>query len=104
MKAQDNSHGTSHTPAAAHQTNTLPVLRVPHGVMLPDNDSWENRFEIRSATSNRVYRIAQHRKRRHWGCSCPSYRTRRRCKHLEEMGLPSHERPYEARIEGGKSR
>jgi len=30
------------------------------------------------------------------------YRTRRRCKHLEEIGLPTHERPYEAKLEGGR--
>lgn len=88
-------------PRAAQQPDhALPVLRVPRGVMLPDSDQWQNRFEIRSETSDRIYVVAQHRRRRHWGCSCPSYRTRRRCKHLEEIGLPTHERPYEAKLEG----
>lgn len=89
-------------PPTAQANNALPVLRVPQSVMLPDNDQWQNRFEIHSETSNRVYVIAQNKKRRHWGCSCPSYRTRRRCKHLEEIGLPTHERPYEAKLEGGR--
>lgn len=74
-------------------------IHVPHGtVMLPDNDQWENRFEIRSETSDRIYVIAQNIKKRHWGCSCPAYRTRRSCKHLRAIGLPENERPYEAKI------
>ncbi|MBA3712363.1 MAG: hypothetical protein H0W76_07915 [Pyrinomonadaceae bacterium] len=79
-------------------SNNLPVLRVSQAMQLRDNDQWENRFEIHSETSNRVYIIAQHKKKRHWGCSCPSYRTRRRCKHLEDIGLPTNETPYEALI------
>ncbi len=86
----------------AQANNALPVLRVPQSIRLPDSDQWQNRFEIRSETSNRIYVIAQNRKRRHWGCSCPAYRTRRRCKHLEEIGLPTHERPYEAKLDGGR--
>ena len=82
----------------AQANNALPVLRVPQSMMLPDSDQWENRFEIHSETSNRVYVIAQNKKWRHWGCSCPAYRTRRRCKHLEEIGLPTNEVSYEALI------
>lgn len=76
----------------------LPVWRVPRAVRLHANDQWENRFEIHSETSNRVYVVARHKKKRHWGCSCPSYRTRRRCKHLEDIGLPTNKTPYEALI------
>ena len=85
-------------PTTAPASTSLPILRVPQSLMLPDNDQWQNRFEIYSETSNRVYTIAQHKQRRHWGCSCPSYRTRRRCKHLEEIGLPTNEVPHEALI------
>lgn len=75
------------------------VLHIPRSaVMLPDNDQWENRFEIRSESSNRVYVVAQNIKKRHWGCSCPSWRTRRTCKHLQAIGLPGNERPYEAKL------
>ncbi len=91
-----NAHETE--KPAAQANNSLPMLRVPQSIRLPDSDGWENRFEIHSETSNRIYVIAQNRKRRHWGCSCPSYRTRRRCKHLEEIGLPTNEVPYEALI------
>lgn len=45
--------------------STKVVLRVPSDARLPDNDQWENRFEIRSATSDRVYVVAQHRTKRH---------------------------------------
>lgn len=71
------------------------TLRVPQSNRLPDNDQWENRFEIRSETSDRVYIVAQNRTKRHWACSCPGWRTRRACKHLAAMALPAHERPYE---------
>ncbi len=62
---------------------------------LPDGKLWENRFEIRSETSDRVYVISQNKSKRHWGCSCPSYRVRRYCKHLKTLGLPCLERPHE---------
>lgn len=74
-------------------------IHIPrHAVMLPDNDQWENRFEIRSESSNRVYIVAQNIKRRHWGCSCPGYKIHRKCKHLEAIGLPAYEKPYEAKL------
>ena len=49
---------------------------------LPDNDQWEQRFEIPSESSNRLYIIARNKKSGKYGCSCPSYRVRRTCKHL----------------------
>jgi len=76
----------------------LPALRVKRDLMLPDNAQWENRFEIKSETSNRIYIISQNIKGRFWGCSCPAWRTRRYCKHLASMGLPSHEKPHEVKI------
>lgn len=80
---------------------TLPTLRIPAGSLaLPDNGQWENRFEIKSATSNRIYIIAQNKKKRHWACSCPGWRTRRCCKHLAAVGLPGNETPHEVRING----
>ena len=102
MNCQDDSHGTPDVPAARNIPDTLPVLKAPQGMRLPDTDQWTNRFKIHSQTSNRVYTIAQHKKKRHWGCSCPKWRTLRRCKHLEEIGLPTHERPYEAKLDGGQ--
>jgi hypothetical protein len=59
------------------------------------NNQWINRIEIKSETSNRVYVVAQHAQKRYWGCSCPGWRRHRRCKHLERLGLPGGEGPFE---------
>jgi len=75
------------------------TIYIPQDLVLPDNNQWTNRFKIRSETSNRVYTIAQHKTKRHWACNCPSWLTRRYCKHLRELGVPNYERPYEPRIE-----
>ena len=73
------------------------LIPIPPGTLkLPDNRDWTNRFEIHSATSDRVYVVAQHKDKRHWGCSCPGWRRFRRCHHLEELGIPPNETPYEA--------
>ena len=73
-------------------------LTLPNGtkvLALPDNDQWTNRFNVNSESSNRIYVVSQHKKNRHWGCSCPGWRTRRKCKHLREIGLPAQEVPHE---------
>jgi hypothetical protein len=59
------------------------------------NNQWINRIEIKSETSNRVYVVAQHAEKRSWGCSCPGWRRHHHCKHLERLGLPSSEEPFE---------
>jgi len=83
---------------------TLPVVYVPPGCLkLPDNAQWCNRFEVRSETSNRIYIIAQHKTKRHWGCSCMGWKRYRRCKHLEALGLPSYEKPHEVHLNNGKN-
>jgi hypothetical protein len=53
--------------------------------LLPDNDRWTNRFEIRSQSSDRRYTIAQQRADGVWGCSCPGWTHHRRCKHLTDV-------------------
>ena len=79
------------------ETNrTLPTLYIPSDALtLPDNDKWQFRFEVHSETSNRVYVIAQHKEKKHWGCSCMGWKRFRKCKHLEAIGVPNYERPYE---------
>lgn len=77
-------------------------IYVRHENRLPDNDQWTNRFEIKSASSNRKYIISQNKGKRYWGCSCPSWRTRRYCTHLKEIGLPCFEKPHEVLLTGGK--
>lgn len=70
--------------------SAISILR--NAVALPDNGQWTNRFEIRSASSNRVYVVAQNKATKKWGCSCPGYCIHRKCKHLVEgCGLPEHE-------------
>lgn len=82
--------------------SNLPVLRIPEGLgsMLPDLKGWTNRFPIKSESSSRVYIVSQNLRGRWWGCSCPSWRVRRSCKHLQAVGVPSHEQPYEVQLEG----
>jgi hypothetical protein len=58
------------------------TIRPAGAVALPDNTLWCDRFEICSETSDRVYIIAKNKKSGKYGCSCPSYRVRRYCKHL----------------------
>lgn len=62
--------------------NVLTVKKPSGSIALPDNDQWTNRFEIRSESSNRVYVVAQNKKTGKWGCSCPGYLSKRKCKHL----------------------
>lgn len=81
-------------------TNNLPVIRVNASVMLPDNGQWQNRFEVRSSSSSRVYIVSQNRDKKHWACSCPGWITRRKCKHLTAVGVPNYEVPFEAQLRG----
>jgi hypothetical protein len=77
----------------------MPIqLYIAPEVALPDNDQWRFRFTIKSATSNRLYTISQHKKKRFWACSCPGWITNRKCKHLTALGLPNDERPYEVDV------
>lgn len=76
-----------------------PTIYIHRDVKLADNAQWTNRFEITSESSDRVYVVSQNKDRRHWGCSCPAWRTRRACKHLDALGLPGYERPHEAKIQ-----
>jgi hypothetical protein len=52
---------------------------------LDRKDQWTDRRQIRSATSNRVYTVARHKTKGFWGCSCPGWRARRTCKHVDAI-------------------
>lgn len=80
-------------------TETLPVLHIDKSVALPDNSQWRFRFEVWSETSDRIYIVSQHKDKKHWGCSCMGWRRFRDCKHLQALGIPGKERPYEPQIE-----
>jgi hypothetical protein len=79
-------------------TTLVPTIYIKAHLCLPDKAQWQFRFEVHSETSNRVYVVSQHKQKKHWGCSCPAYRTRRHCKHLVAIGLPTNEQPYEPNI------
>ena len=81
-------------------TSNLPKISVTvrKAEALPDNKLWKNRFEIRSASSDRVYIVAQSIDKGHMGCSCPGWRRYRTCKHLSALGLPGHETPVTLNI------
>lgn len=74
------------------------TINVNKTAVLPDNDQWQNRFEIKSETSNRIYIIAQNKAKKFIGCSCPAWRTRRSCKHLKALNLPCFETPVELHL------
>ena len=76
----------------------LPQLHIAKGLALPDTEQWQFRFTIESESSNRIYTISQHKKKKHWGCSCPGWKAHRKCKHLTALGLPGHEQPYEVNV------
>jgi len=76
----------------------LPILRISTEVMLPDTEQWQLRFNVESESSNRLYVIAQNKKKKHWGCSCPAWKRYRHCKHLTALGIPGNEQPYEVNI------
>jgi hypothetical protein len=77
----------------------LPQIRISADVTLPDNDQWQNRFEIPSQSSNRVYIVSQNKKKLHWACNCPGWKAHRHCKHLSAMGLPGDEKPFEVEMQ-----
>jgi hypothetical protein len=87
-------------PKPPVKKRNLPVLRVAKSSLLPDNKLWTNRFEVRSATSNRVYIVSQNKKKRFWGCSCQGWIRWRRCKHLKALGLPEACKPHEVSFPG----
>lgn len=70
-------------------------LQILQQEKLPDNACWENRFEIKSETSNRIYIIAQSKTGRYWGCSCPAWKIYKKCKHLNNLQLPCYQKPFE---------
>src|ERR1035438_372017 len=55
----------------------IPILSVPRPAILPPTETLENRFEIRSTTTDRIYEIAQNKRMRSWSCLCPGW-TRQR--------------------------
>ncbi len=85
-------------PKKVKSNKELSIVTVNKNDILPDNDQWKNRFEIKSESSNRIYVIAQNKTKKHWGCSCPAWRIHRKCKHLAALNLPPFEKPLEVKM------
>jgi hypothetical protein len=68
-----------------HEANVEAVAEQIGGKLVPNNDTWTNRFQIKSSSSSRFYIIAQRRSDKVWGCSCPGWINYRKCKHLTDV-------------------
>ena len=57
-------------------------------VQLEDTDTHKHRMDIRSETTDKIYRVSQRMLKNgsvQWECSCPGWIFKRNCKHLEAM-------------------
>lgn len=61
------------------------VANAVGGNLLPDNAAYTNRFEIRSASSSRVYVVAQRKTDGTMTCGCMGWIRHRNCKHLKAI-------------------
>jgi hypothetical protein len=83
--------------------NAIVKFIPPEGsVLLPDLAQYKGRFDIRSSTSNKIYRISflVGPRSNYWVCSCLGYMRYGDCKHLQAMGLKG--RKYGPQIADGK--
>lgn len=53
--------------------------------MLPDTNTHKVRFDIRSSSSNRLYRVSVRKSNNVLECSCPGWCRHRKCKHIEAI-------------------
>lgn len=77
------------------KTSSTSLVKIPGTTALVDNATHENRFEITSESSSRVYVVARSKNDGEWQCSCPGWIIKkpgkeRTCKHLKAM-LPALE-------------
>lgn len=69
------------------------LIKIPGTVALSDNNTHENRMEVKSESSNRIYIVSRSKANGEWQCSCPGWCVKkpgkeRSCKHLKAM-LPA---------------
>jgi hypothetical protein len=57
-------------------------------------DHWINKVPI-TGSSGASYTVAQHRDEGYWACTCPRWKIKRECKHLDAMGLPGKMRAFQ---------
>src|SRR5271157_3155135 len=79
-KSAPRQQQQTHEPEAGKTGPVMALaLNIPFAYSpLPDNDQYTNRFDIRSESSDRLYRIAQKKRQRGWSCSCPGWISRRK--------------------------
>jgi len=53
--------------------------------LLPDTDTHKLRFNVKSASSNRLYRVSVKKSNSEFQCSCPAWVFRRKCKHIDAV-------------------
>ena len=74
-----------------NQPNNAIVPALPRGFtkVVPDDDRYKNKFQVNSASSNRVYRISWDSAAGAgwWMCSCRGCLVHGECKHLTSIGL-----------------
>jgi hypothetical protein len=61
------------------------ILNLRGVSLLPDNDQWHNRFQIKSESSARLYTVAQNKSNGQFACSCMGWIRYRHCKHLDVL-------------------
>lgn len=64
---------------------SLTIVKNIGATPLSDNSQWQNRFQIKSASSGRHYIVAQRKSDGTWGCSCMGWKRYRTCRHLNTL-------------------
>lgn len=61
------------------------ISSVSESGLLPDTDTHKLRFDIKSESSNRLYRVSIRKSTNQPECSCPRWIFKRTCKHLDAL-------------------
>lgn len=68
--------------------SNVPWKPPAHAVVVyPDSSRYKGGFGVRSASSDRIYKISFDTAQSCWACSCPGGIRHGSCKHLESCGL-----------------
>jgi len=61
------------------------INQVSDSGLLPDTNTHKLRFDVRSASSNRLYRVSIRKSTNQPECGCPGFIRHRHCKHLDAI-------------------
>lgn len=89
----------------ATQRQIAVAVKQAGGKILPANATHRNRIQIRSASSSRLYTVAQRKNSDQWECSCPGWVFKRpgksrTCKHLKTMRPLLEAQPQRPQLKG----